>query len=57
VQLTPLVPGAAVGESFDSKNEGLFAGVDFSFSGSPSVDNQGPWTERAIVTSARSGPF
>jgi hypothetical protein len=42
VQLTTLVPGAADGESFDSKNEGLFARVDISFSGSPSVDNQ--WT-------------
>ena len=42
VQLTTLVPGAAVGESFDNKNKGLFAGVDISFSGSPSVDNQ--WT-------------
>src|SRR5258708_4641820 len=43
VQLTTLVPGASVGESFDNKNKGLFAGVDISFSGSPSVDNQ--WTE------------
>src|SRR6266699_4420449 len=42
VQLTTLVPGAAVGESFDGKNKGLFAGVDISFSGSPSVGNQ--WT-------------
>src|SRR6266852_795997 len=42
VQLTTLVPGAAVGEAFDNKNKGLFAGVDISFSGSPSVDNQ--WT-------------
>ena len=42
VQLTTLVPGAAVGESFDNKNKGLFAGVDISFSGSPSVNNQ--WT-------------
>ena len=42
VQLTTLVPGASVGESFDNKNKGLFAGVDISFSGSPSVDNQ--WT-------------
>ncbi len=42
VQLTTLVPGAATGESFDSKNKGLFSGVDISFSGSPSVDNQ--WT-------------
>ena len=42
VQLTTLVPGAAVGESFDNKNKGLFSGVDISFSGSPSVDNQ--WT-------------
>src|SRR5439155_234257 len=42
VQLTTLVPGAAVGESFDNKNKGLFAAVDLSFSGSPSVDNQ--WT-------------
>jgi len=42
VQLTTLVPGAAVGEAFDNKNKGLFAGVDISFSGSPSVNNQ--WT-------------
>src|SRR5436309_4884338 len=42
VQLTTLVPGAAVGESFVNKNKGLFARVDISFSGSPSVDNQ--WT-------------
>jgi hypothetical protein len=42
VQLTTLVPGASVGESFDNKNKGLFAGVDISFSGSPSVGNQ--WT-------------
>src|SRR5436309_10960789 len=42
VQLTTLVPGAAVGESFDNKNKGLLAGVDISFSGSPSVNNQ--WT-------------
>src|SRR5216683_1475449 len=42
VQLTTLVPGAAVGESFDNKNKGLFSGVDISFSGSPAVDNQ--WT-------------
>src|SRR5713226_5639088 len=42
VQLTTLVPGAAVGESFDNKNKGLFSGVDISFSGSPSVGNQ--WT-------------
>ncbi len=42
VQLTTLVPGAAVGESFDNKNKGLFAGVDISFSGAPSVNNQ--WT-------------
>jgi hypothetical protein len=42
VQLTTLVPGASVAESFDSKNKGLFSGVDISFSGAPSVDNQ--WT-------------
>ena len=42
VQLTTLVPGAAVGEGFDNKNKGLFASVDISFSGSPAVDNQ--WT-------------
>src|SRR6266699_1120498 len=42
VQLTTLVPGASVGEAFDNKNKGLFAGVDISFSGSPSVGNQ--WT-------------
>ncbi|HWC16249.1 MAG TPA: carboxypeptidase-like regulatory domain-containing protein, partial [Terriglobales bacterium] len=42
VQLTTLVPGAAVSETFDNKNKGLFAGVDISFSGSPSVNNQ--WT-------------
>src|SRR5713226_1458960 len=42
VQLTLLVPGAAAGESFDNKNKGLFAGVDISFNGAPSVGNQ--WT-------------
>ena len=42
VQLTTLVPGASIGESFDSKNKGLFSGVDISFSGAPSVNNQ--WT-------------
>src|SRR6266704_1825590 len=42
VQLTTLVPGAAVGESFDNKNKGLFSGVDISFSGSPAVGKQ--WT-------------
>ncbi len=42
VQLTTLVPGAAVGESFDNKNKGLLAGVDISFSGAPSNANQ--WT-------------
>src|SRR5216683_2639594 len=42
VQLTTLVPGAAVGEGFDNKNKGLFGGVDISFSGSPSTGNQ--WT-------------
>ncbi len=42
VQLTLLVPGASAGESFDNKNKGLFAGVDISFSGAPSVNNQ--WT-------------
>jgi hypothetical protein len=42
VQLTTLVPGASVGESFDAKNKGLLAGVDISFSGAPSNANQ--WT-------------
>jgi len=42
VQLTTLVPGAAVGEGFDNKNKGLLAGVDISFSGAPSNANQ--WT-------------
>lgn len=42
VQLTTMVPGAAVGESFDNKNKGLLAGVDISFSGAPSNANQ--WT-------------
>jgi carboxypeptidase family protein len=42
VQLTTLVPGAAVGENFDAKNKGLLAGVDISFSGAPSNANQ--WT-------------
>src|SRR6266581_3008922 len=42
VQLTTLVPGAAVGEGFDNRNKGLFSSVDISFSGSPAVGNQ--WT-------------
>jgi len=42
VQLTTMVPGEAVGESFDNKNKGLLAGVDISFSGAPSNANQ--WT-------------
>src|SRR5206468_5081589 len=42
VQLTTLVPGAAVGEGFDNRNKGLFSSVDISVSGSPAVGNQ--WT-------------
>ncbi|HET8826138.1 MAG TPA: carboxypeptidase regulatory-like domain-containing protein [Terriglobales bacterium] len=40
IQLTTLVPGAAVGEAFDNKNKGLLAGVDISFSGAPADANQ-----------------
>jgi hypothetical protein len=40
IQLTTLVPGAAVGEAFDNKNKGLLAGVDISFSGAPAAANQ-----------------
>jgi hypothetical protein len=40
IELTTLMPGAAVGEAFDNKNKGLLAGVDISFSGAPANDNQ-----------------
>ena len=40
VQLTTLMPGAAVAENFDNKNKGLLAGVDISFSGAPANANQ-----------------
>jgi len=40
VQLTTLMPGAAVAENFDAKNKGLLAGVDISFSGAPANANQ-----------------
>ncbi len=40
VQLTTLMPGAAVAENFDPKNKGLLAGVDISFSGAPANANQ-----------------
>jgi len=40
VQLTTLMPGAAVAENFDGKNKGLLAGVDISFSGAPANANQ-----------------
>jgi len=40
VQLTTLLPGAAVAENFDAKNKGLLAGVDISFSGAPANANQ-----------------
>src|SRR5258706_2010902 len=40
VQLTTLMPGAATGENFDAKNQGLLAGVDISFSGAPANANQ-----------------
>jgi hypothetical protein len=40
VQLTTLMPGAAVDSNFDNKNKGLFAGVDISFNGSASNANQ-----------------
>lgn len=40
VQLTTMMPGAAVSESFDNKNKGLLAGVDISFSGAPANANQ-----------------
>ncbi len=40
VQLTTMMPGAAVAENFDGKNKGLLAGVDISFSGAPANANQ-----------------
>jgi Carboxypeptidase regulatory-like domain len=40
VQLTTLMPGAAVAENFDPKNKGLLAAVDISFSGAPANANQ-----------------
>jgi Carboxypeptidase regulatory-like domain len=40
IELTTLMPGTAVGESFDNKNKGLLAGVDISFSGAPADANQ-----------------
>src|SRR5467141_3550148 len=40
VQLTTLMPGAAVAEGFDPKNKGLLAAVDISFSGAPANANQ-----------------
>lgn len=40
VQLTTLMPGAAVAENFDAKNKGLLAGVDISFSGAAANANQ-----------------
>src|SRR5438477_153022 len=40
IQLTTLMPGAAVGGGFDNKNKGLLAGVDISFSGAPANANQ-----------------
>jgi hypothetical protein len=40
VQLTTMMPGAAVAENFDAKNKGLLAGVDISFSGAPANANQ-----------------
>src|SRR6266481_3834392 len=39
IQLTTLMPGAAVGGGFDNKNKGLLAGVDISFSGAPANAN------------------
>jgi hypothetical protein len=40
IELTTLMPGAAVGGGFDNKNKGLLAGVDISFSGAPANANQ-----------------
>jgi hypothetical protein len=40
IELTTLMPGASVGGGFDSKNKGLLAGVDISFSGAPANANQ-----------------
>ncbi len=40
VQLTTLMPGAAVAEGFDPKNKGLLSSVDISFSGAPANANQ-----------------
>jgi hypothetical protein len=40
IELTTLMPGAAVGGGFDNKSKGLLAGVDISFSGAPANANQ-----------------
>jgi hypothetical protein len=40
VQLTTLMPGAAVAEGFDPKNKGLLSSVDISFSGAAANGNQ-----------------
>ncbi len=40
IELTTLMPGAAVGGGFDNKAKGLLAGVDISFSGAPANANQ-----------------
>jgi hypothetical protein len=40
VQLTTMMPGAAVAEGFDPKNKGLLSSVDISFSGAPANGNQ-----------------
>src|SRR5216684_2015610 len=40
IELTTLMPGAAVGGGFDNKNKVLLAGVDISFSGAPANANQ-----------------
>src|SRR5260370_16710172 len=39
VQLTTLMPGAAVAEGFDPKNKGLLSSVDISFSAAPANAN------------------
>jgi hypothetical protein len=39
IELTTLMPGAAVGGGFDNKQKGLLAGVDISFSGAPANAN------------------
>jgi len=39
VQLTQLVPGVAPQNNFDSKNKGLFSGVDFSVNGNSAQSN------------------